>query len=217
METNDEKSCKVESFPVLGLQLKVPHPLAVKEKYRAAQQSGKPMDFPYWTRIWPSAVALSEYILENKEMFQNQRVLELGAGIGLPSFVAARYASSVIVSDYLPEIKEWLDLNIGCLGIKNMESRQLDWRQLSTDINADLVLLSDLNYEPAQFPALRELINRFLESGASILISSPHRLAGRSFLSEWMKRCKYHDIRETQNSPDVQPPSEKITILHLKD
>lgn len=217
METNDEKFFRVESFPALGLQLKVPDPHSVKEKYRAAQQSGKPMDFPYWTKIWPSAVALSEYILENKEMFRNQRVLELGAGIGLPSFVAARYASSLIVSDYLPEIKEWLDLNIRSLEIKNMGSRQLDWSRLPIDINTDLVLMSDLNYEPAQFPALRELINRFLQSGAAILISSPHRLAGRSFLSEWMKRCKHQETREIQNSSAVQPSTEKITILLLKE
>lgn len=217
MESTDERSWKAASFPDLGLQLKVPDPYGVKEKYRAAQQSGKPMDFPYWTRIWPSAVALSEYILENREMFRNQRVLELGAGIGLPSFVAARYASSVIASDYLPEIKEWLDFNIASLGIKNMESRQLDWTGLSQDIQADLVLMSDLNYEPAQFPALRELINRFLQAGAAILISSPHRLAGRSFLSEWMKRCQHQEIREVQNPHDVQPSGEKITILLLKE
>ena len=217
MKNNADQSWKVESFPALGLQLKVPNPRVVKEKYRAAQQSGQPMDFPYWTRIWPSSLALSAFILENKGMFRNQRVLELGAGIGLPSFVAARYASSVTASDYLPEIKEWLDLNIEFLGIKNMESRQLDWTRLPQDIRADLLLMSDLNYEPAQFPVLRELINRFLLSGAAILISSPHRLAGRSFLSECLKRSRHHEIREVQSAPERPHSTEEITILLIQE
>ena len=58
---------------------------------------------PYWTEIWPSALALSVFILNNKDRVKGKTVLELGAGMGLPSLVAASYTSAVVCSDYLTD------------------------------------------------------------------------------------------------------------------
>jgi predicted nicotinamide N-methyase len=37
---------------------------------------------PFWIDVWPSAIALAEFILESDE-FSNKKVLELGCGLGL--------------------------------------------------------------------------------------------------------------------------------------
>lgn len=54
--------------------------------------SGSLKDFPYWSKCWPSAIALSNFIAKNQALIQDKQVLELATGLGLPSLVAARFA-----------------------------------------------------------------------------------------------------------------------------
>lgn len=206
----------LESFPSPGIELKIPHPDWVKNQYEYAKLNGEEIEFPFWTRVWPASVALSAYIAENLPIFHQQQVLELGAGIGLPSFVAAQQAEHVLVTDYLPEITTWLDMNIEYVGRKNMVSRVVDWTQIPRDISADIILMSDLNYAPEQFSILHEQINRFIESGSTVLLSSPHRFAGRNFLSEWMNYSRHQETREVKMRTNIQSMDEKITILLLR-
>ncbi len=43
----------------------------------------------YWTRAWPSAIALASIILERPELVAGKRVADLGAGLGLAGLAAA--------------------------------------------------------------------------------------------------------------------------------
>lgn len=54
--------------------------------------------------IWPASIILSRWIADEHEKLQNKVVIELGAGAGLPSFVAARCAQPSKV--YLTDIHE---------------------------------------------------------------------------------------------------------------
>eukprot|EP00271_Cylindrocystis_brebissonii_P008162 TRINITY_DN22176_c0_g1_i1.p1 TRINITY_DN22176_c0_g1~~TRINITY_DN22176_c0_g1_i1.p1 ORF type:complete len:604 (-),score=73.00 TRINITY_DN22176_c0_g1_i1:253-2064(-) len=44
---------------------------------------------PYWSRLWPSAIALAEEILDNPALVAGRRVCDLGCGLGLPGIAAA--------------------------------------------------------------------------------------------------------------------------------
>ncbi|MBK8878607.1 MAG: hypothetical protein IPN74_08700 [Haliscomenobacter sp.] len=58
---------------------------------------------PYWAELWPSAVALSRYLLETYPSLEGKNVLELGCGLGLPGIVAGLLGAEVTLTDYLPE------------------------------------------------------------------------------------------------------------------
>jgi len=48
-------------------------------------------------QVWRSALLLSDFILENRDIFNSeQNVLELGSGVGLTGIVAAMYCKEVI-------------------------------------------------------------------------------------------------------------------------
>jgi predicted nicotinamide N-methyase len=163
-------------------EMLVPDPEWVEQRFRVQQDAGIRPDPPYWSRIWHSAMALSGYIIQRPELLRGKQVLELAAGLGLPARVAATLATHVLASDYLPEAVAMLQQNINSFGIKNMEAALLDWNALPEDLAADVVLLSDINYEPEAFDALLGVIRRFLEKDALILLATPQRLMAGPFI-----------------------------------
>lgn len=44
---------------------------------------------PYWTRVWPSAVALAHQLLKRPELVRGCSVADLGAGLGVAGLAAA--------------------------------------------------------------------------------------------------------------------------------
>lgn len=56
--------------------------------------------FPFWAKVWPSATALSLFLQQNRDLIKNKRVLEIGAGIGLPTFSIAKHAADITITDY---------------------------------------------------------------------------------------------------------------------
>jgi hypothetical protein len=44
---------------------------------------------PYWTRVWPSAVALAKEVLRRPELVAGKRVCDLGCGLGVAGIAAA--------------------------------------------------------------------------------------------------------------------------------
>lgn len=181
MNNSFHYNCKHEK--VLGLDLLVPIEQEVKLHYQQQQLHGTSIPFPYWTRLWASAVALASYIIRNNLLLRNKRVFEAGAGLALPSFIASKYALQVTCSDYLQETIDLMNRNIQHLSISNIEAKIYDWQKMSKGINADILLLSDVNYHPSSFPDLMNLIESFLSSkGKIILLSTPQRLAGKEFI-----------------------------------
>src|SRR5688572_26276189 len=89
------------SIKQIPVQLFVPDALDVQQSY-----SNGIIPFPYWSQVWPSAIALSEFIVSNQQLVHNKNILELGAGLGLPSLVASKYAASVLCSDKEEEAVE---------------------------------------------------------------------------------------------------------------
>ena len=85
-----------------GLSLYIPDPALVKTTYQKLVATYPRTIFPYWAKIWGSSDALVEFFLEEPIWIENKQVLEIGAGIGLPSLSIASKAHKIIVSDYAP-------------------------------------------------------------------------------------------------------------------
>jgi predicted nicotinamide N-methyase len=115
-------------------------------------------------------------------LIQNKHVLELGAGIGLPSLMMADITKSIQISDYNLDAVELLRKNIEYLELENAEALKLDWNALPEAIHPEVVILSDVNYDPTQFETLTKLIERFLHQGSTIILSTPQRIMASSFV-----------------------------------
>lgn len=178
---------QLQSFAVHNrtVELAVPDAGAVQEAYK---RGGIP--FPYWSKVWPAAVGLAAFLEQHPEHILNKRVMELGAGLGLPSVVAAAHASSVYCTDAEPEAAACVRKSAAHNGLQNLTAGVLNWQHLPEEINADAVLLSDVNYEPAAFAALMKTINVLLAKRVVILLSTPQRLAAKEFVTPLLSFCK---------------------------
>jgi predicted nicotinamide N-methyase len=163
------------------LSLFIPDPAHLRRVYETAREQDADTPFPYWAQVWPSAKALSNFITEQPQWVIGKNVLELGAGIGLPSFIAANYAQQVLVSDYAPEAGALLEKNIQRLGFTHVQADCINWNHFPADIRSDVVLLSDVNYAPEEFPGLLTCLQQLLQNGSTLLLSSPQRIMAAPF------------------------------------
>ncbi|KIC90483.1 methyltransferase [Flavihumibacter sp. ZG627] len=166
----------------------------VKKIYKREKSLHPDIDFPFWTRLWPSAIALSIFLRENEEMVSGKTVLELGAGLGLPSVVAAAKALRVTGSDYIEAALETMVKSFSHHGFRNANSVRIDVKDYPEGLYADIVLLSDVNYDPGLFPGLIKLLDRFLENGSTIILSTPQRIMASAFIESLLTKIKSHQL-----------------------
>jgi predicted nicotinamide N-methyase len=184
--------------PNTTIELAVPHFIQLQTLY---QLGG--LDFPYWAKIWPSAIALAIFLQENPSYIQNKKLLELAAGIGLPSFVAAKYASHICCSDYVPAAIALLEKNIAANQLSNLSSALINWKSIPESIEAEVLLLSDINYNPTDFDTVFLMLQQFIQQGTTILLSTPQRLVAKDFIAKLLLWCvlnKEQEIRYNHKS-----------------
>jgi predicted nicotinamide N-methyase len=189
-----------------GLTLYVPDPSLVKLTYQRLVAENTETIFPYWAKIWASSDAMIQFFQDEPTWIQNKIVLEIGAGIGVPSFSIAELVQKIIISDYAADAVTLLQKNIEHLKLTNAMSLCIDWNSVSDDIIADTILFSDTIYNPAEHNNLVLLIEKFLKKGSNIVIATPARLASNHFLqniSKYIFYSKIYSVIENGNGIEI--------------
>jgi predicted nicotinamide N-methyase len=184
---------------------------AVKDIYASLLKLDPNTPFPFWAKLWPSSIALLDVLEAQPQLIQNKHVLEIGAGIGLPSLMMADIAKSIQISDYDKEAVTLLQKNIEHLQLQNAEALQLDWNNVPENLNAEVILLSDVNYDPTQFDLLISLIDKFIRQGSTIILSTPQRIMASPFVQnlESYIQAQYEALVDENDIP------KEISILVL--
>ena len=137
---------------------------------------------PYWAELWPSGVALAAVVASLD--VRGKRVLELGAGLGLPSLAAALGGGDVLATDWADDAVELLRANAerNGIGLRAERARWDEPEPLVAGAPWDIVLGADLLYEARNAEQLAALLPRL---GGEILLAEPGRPFARSFLAGW--------------------------------
>ena len=179
------------------ISLWIPDTESVKTQYENLKTQELHVDFPFWAKVWASSKAMVTFLQEEPNWIENKQVLEIGAGIGFPSFSIAQKASSVIISDYNSDAVSLAQKNINHLNINNATATVLDWNHIPSELFADTILLSDINYNPNDFDALVISISSFLNKGCFVILATPNRITANPFiekLSAFVHKTKKHRI-----------------------
>ena len=163
---------------------------------------------PYWAELWPSATALARAI--GGRALKGARTLELGCGLGLPSLAAAVAGGRVLATDWSAEAVAMAARNAARNGL-TIETLTADWAKpepLLERAPFDLVLASDVLYEPRNGEALLPLLPRLARE---IWLADPGRPAAEPFLEAARARFEI----DTRRTPEI--PQGGVHRLRLKD
>lgn len=162
----------------------IPDADVLQKWYQQRLKTNEHTPAPYWAQVWAAAYALCNFLANRNELISNKTVVELAAGLGLPSFLAAQTASAVLCSDVSADAVELMQKSIEQNKLNNCTATVLDWNQLPPDLTTDVLLLSDINYEPQVFESLYNILVSFLEKGMTIILSTPQRLMAKPFIEQ---------------------------------
>ena len=170
-----------------AIEIFVPDPIVITEAYKNKQAGSASL---YWAKVWPAAVGLCIYLQDNLHYIKDKNVLELAAGPGLPGIFLAPYAQQVCISDIEPQAVTLAQQSVVHYQLKNVSCRVVDWNDLQDIPIPEVVLLSDVNYEPAQFEQLLLVIHYLLDKQCTIILSTPQRLMAKEFINQLLIVCK---------------------------
>jgi methyltransferase-like protein 23 len=130
---------------------------------------------PYGVALWPAAIALAHEVASRAEAFRGTRVLELGAGTGLPGIVAASLGARVVQTDRQELAMSVCRRNAERNGVEAIEHRLVDWAEWDDAGRYDWIIGSDVLYAEATHPHLRRIFESSLAPGGRVLLSDPFR------------------------------------------
>ncbi len=183
----------------VAVKVAVPPVMELKKQY---DRSSLPATFPYWAKIWPAAKALSMFMIKHQSLIADKKITEIAAGLGLPSLVAASMAQEVVCTDVRSEAIEFINTSIHLNGLNNIKADVFDWNQEFL-FETDVILMSDVNYNPESFKQLFLLVQRILQRGAIILLATPQRLMAKPFIesiSNFISQQEEYEIKGNDES-----------------
>ncbi len=152
---------------------------------------------PYWAELWPSGIALAQAV--GALDLDGVRVLELGAGLGLPSLAAALRGADVFATDWADDAVGLLRLNAGRNRV-GLRAERVRWDEpalLLAGAPWGFVLGADLLYEQRNVERLLVLLPLL---GADVLLADPARPFAKGFLERAAERWHVETTREPEPS-----------------
>ena len=128
----------------------------------------------YWSRLWPSGIALARWLLAEETLPSHST--ELGCGLGLVSLALAHRGVQAEGTDRVAHALAFSAHNAAQNGLSGFSTRLLDWSEPS-DTPCSLVVGADLLYEPESPARLFGVVetSALLERGGRLVLSGPHR------------------------------------------
>ena len=130
---------------------------------------------PYGVALWPAAIALAHDVASRPDAFHGRRILELGAGTGLPGIVAAALGAQVVQTDRHALALSVCQRNSARNGVQTIHHRQADWTAWTDAACYDWIIGSDILFVEALHPHLRRIFESNLAPGGRVLLADPFR------------------------------------------
>lgn len=166
---------------------------------------------PYGMVLWPAAIALAHEIASRP--LAGKRVLELGAGTGLPGIAAASLGARVVQTDR-HEVALFLSKkNAERNAVTSIEHRTADWTAWDDGTTYDCILGADVLYGEAVHPHLRKIFETNLAPGGCVLLADPFRKTSLHLL-EAMEAEGWR-VTMSKWTVGITPPPRPVGVYEL--
>lgn len=173
-----------------------------------------PSSWPLFGQFWPSSLILAATVVQME--LQDKRVLEIGCGLAFSSIVLHSMGVDVTASDYHPLAREFLDSNVFDNDLPPIQYQTGNWDTENPLLGQfDLIIGSDILYEPAHSKNVSEFVNTHSRDNVEIIIVDPGR-SNRSRFSRNMHELGYSHHNERFSMMDLDRNPSKGHILYYQ-
>ncbi len=172
--------------------------------------------FPYGFLLWEASIGLARTLMQHPDLVAGKRVLELGAGVGVPGLVAQSLGAHVAQTDHQPHALWLAQVNAWQNGIEGITTFEADWQQWTHRGRYDVLLGADIMYERSMHPHLEDVFSRALAPNGKILLADPGRQQALEFAEYLQKQgwqLSSHSLHVEQTEAEQLARPVEIAIL----
>lgn len=176
---------------------------------RALLAGGDAPEPPYWAHLWSGSRLLAALVPGGAG-----RVVELGCGLGLPGLVAARRGASVTFVDRLAAPLAFVRASAAANGVEPARLVVADMTSGVFGTPFDLVLLAEVLYDRAAFPAIARAVAELLAPRGVALLADGMRIDTRAFYPEL--RARGLRVETERHRVDADGVAESIVVSRIR-
>jgi predicted nicotinamide N-methyase len=170
---------------------------------------------PYWAELWPSSIALAQFLLQHPAQVLGLRAIELGCGLGLAGLAAAAAGARVLATDYDRDAVRFARRNAQANGLA-VSHALMDWRQPIARGTFPIVLAADILYEGRFLVPVWRALDALLTPRGSALVSEPGREVAQPFF-DLLRREGWRVKRETvEKVANGKAPPAVVTVWRVQ-
>jgi predicted nicotinamide N-methyase len=163
-----------------------------------------------WAKIWPASWVLAGYLAE-MPVASAKKIIEIGAGTGLVSIVAASFGHDITLTESNPDALQFARANALVNGCPQLPIRQLDWNRPQLKGRVDYIVASEVTYKKDDLPPLLSLFKHCLSPDGEVLLAGEMRRVSKEFYQQLETDFKIRVQKKILRSSD-----EKIAIFLLR-
>lgn len=209
---------KFETFTIGDFDYQV-RSLLDKQQYcdrdGEAERAGIPAAmWPIFGLVWPAGLYLAETM--TKFQIHGRRILEIGCGIGLASLVLQRRCADITSTDLHPLAESFLAENLLLNQMTAFPFHRCSWSQTLPELGRfDLIIGSDLLYEPEHPQLLAGFIDRHATANVEVIIVDPGR-GNHGKFNRAMVKLGFHQNKEWSDLQPIRTVMKKGHLLNYR-
>jgi predicted nicotinamide N-methyase len=140
-------------------------------------------EFPLWAKIWQASWVLADYLAAIPVAAKKQ-FLELGAGVGLVSIVAASFGHRITMSEYNHDALQFARANAHINDCPGLPVVELDWNRPQLPGRFDFIVASEVIYKKKDCRPLMKLLKAGLKPDGEVILVGEMRKSSMDFYKE---------------------------------
>ncbi len=170
-----------------GRTWRLVRPASLDELWEGMVQEGSAFEderIPYWVELWPSSIALAEWLGQCKAALKGRLCIDLGCGLGLSALAGVWLGARVLALDYEENALVHLRQNVLLNALTSPWLAVMDWRNPALRRGAaELVWGADIVYEKRFARPILDFLALSLADGGRAWIAEP----GRNIFDHFLK------------------------------
>jgi predicted nicotinamide N-methyase len=140
-------------------------------------------EFPLWAKIWQASWVLADY-LAGMPVEAKRQFLEIGAGIGLVSIVAASFGHRITMSELNYDALQFARANALTNDCPQLPIVDLDWNRPQSPGRFDFIVASEVTYKKEDCQPLVQLLKACLKPDGEVMLAGEMRKSSMDFYKE---------------------------------